>query len=496
MSCKFIQRSAAVALLSLGATCLAQTGSVRIEGVTLIDAVHGERTDMQVLIEAGHIRRIQTTGQPLPEAEQMIEGQGLYLLPGLWDAHVHYTFDEAVESAMPGLLLAHGVTAVRDTGGPLNRVVAWKGRSDAHPQRSPAYFFAGPLLDGRPAVYDGSAPGYPNMSLAVTTPAEARAAVGTLAKAGASLVKAYEMLQPEVLQAIIAAARQHAIPVSGHIPLGMSGLQVGTLGISSLEHLRNLELDCSQDRAAMLAERRSLLADAAGRPGHAVRSEAHRRHRMPAIRRLDWDHCLEVLNAHHQQGVIHVPTLALILSVYEKFHTGDAWRATFNWLPDTAREDWLKHSESMGRLFLDDPGGDADRSAYLAWVRRVIHWMADKQMLMAGTDAPLFFMTPGASLHKELEVLVQAGLSPMQAIEAATRTPARYFGLGEQAGTLAVGQAADLLLLDANPLEDIRNTRAIRAVIRGGRVYDRAALDALLEQARTRRVTGPQASPG
>lgn len=127
---------------------------------------------------------------------------------------------------------------------------------------------------------------------------------------------------------------------------------------------------------------------------------------------------------------------------------------------------------------------------YLAWVKQVIAHLADDSMLMAGTDTPLWLMTPGYSLHKELEALVSAGLTPLQALEAATLTPARFFTLEGESGSIAPGQRANLVLLRSNPLEDIRNTRDIETVVRGGRVYDRIALDALLAQ--TREMAWPQ----
>jgi imidazolonepropionase-like amidohydrolase len=482
------------AWLGLAMAPAAQAGTVLIDNVTLIDAVHGQRDGMRVLLSEGRIASVQPAAAVPPAAERVLDGSGHYLLPGLWDMHVHYSFDTALGPAMPAMLLAHGITAVRDTGGPLAEVLAWSRHASDRPLDTPAYYFSGPLLDGRPSVYDGSAPGYPNMSLSVSTPAEAAHQVDRLAAAGAALIKAYEMLQPDVFEAIIDQAANHGLPVTGHVPLGMTSAQVATAGIASLEHLRNLELDCSSQASVMLQERRDLLTRAGDSTGSDLRRQAHAAHRIPAIEALDWPRCVAMLEHHHARGVRHVPTLSLILSVYEKLHTGAEWRAGFDQLPHELRDDWLRSSEAMGKLFENDPEGDTGRAAYLAWVRRVVSWMADKHMLLAGTDTPLFFMTPGLSLHAELEAMVQAGLTPLQALEAATLSPARYFGLDGTAGSIGPGHRADLLLLSGNPLADIRHTRSIRAVIRGGHVHDRDDLDALLAEARSQKQA-PQASP-
>ena len=473
-------------LLCTGLLSLSVRADILIRDITLIDAINGSRPNSSLLIQGDRIASINPTPAEVSQDADIIEGGGRFLIPGLWDSHVHYTFDPEIETSMPALLLAHGVTSVRDTGGLLQNVTPWAAASARAPNQHPDYFFAGPLLDGAPPVYAGQAPGYPTISVTVDTPEVARSSVQELVASGASLIKAYEMLQVDVLAALVSEARSLNVPVTAHVPLLMSALDAARAGISSFEHLRNLEIDCSSKRDQWLSERRAMLSEGQDRPGHELRLDAHRAHRETSTLTLDWAHCQQVLAEHAALGVIHIPTLALILAVYEPFLSEPTWQQSFDLLPQGVAQDWRERVGPLNELFTRNAEGNPGRDAYLDWVKRTVSWMADKHMLMAGTDSPLLFMTPGVSLHKELEAMVSVGVTPLQALEAATLTPARYFSLAAQRGSIDEGKVADLVLLEADPLIDIRNTRRIAAVIRRGVTLDRQALDGLLTEARQR----------
>ncbi len=464
--------------LMLSAPIAAQT--TVIENVPVIDAALGRREHMRVFIENDRIKSVSPVEGELVEDLQLVDGTGKFLIPGLWDTHVHLAYDAAVSPAMPALFLGNGVTYVRDTGGVADQVLGWKKWAEARPDSAPRVFVAGPLLDGEPTVYDGAAPGYPLLAETITTVEQAEARVDSLAASGVDLIKVYEMLQPEVFLAIIERAHEHGLPVTGHVPLLMSAEEVSLAGLNSIEHLRNLELSCSSEKEVMLKERREMMTDPGDTPGRTLRNQAHAAHRFKSTNSLDWEQCTEVLDLHRGNLTRHIPTLALVGSVFTAFHTQEDWRATFDYLPEDAKEQWLVLSEQRKDLFAGDPDGAESRAAYLEWIKRVVAYLADDGMLMAGTDTPIFFLTPGFSLHKELEYLVDSGLTPMQALESATLTPARYFGLEQTMGSISPGMNADLVLLNADPLEDISNTQTIDTVIRGGRVYDRDALDQML----------------
>ena len=455
-----------------------------VADVTVIDPVQGRRPGMDVLIRGGRIEAVRPHGAQGVGGARLVDGRGRFLIPGLWDMHVHLSFDAEVSASMLSLFIAHGITAVRDTGGPLDAVLAWRRRAERATPQAPRVFVAGPLLDGVPTVYDGSAEGYPALSVAVTDPRRATAWVDALAARGVDFIKAYEMLDPATFRQVVARARRHGLPVAGHVPLTMSPAQASDAGLASIEHLRNVEIGCTASEGAMLDARRAMLAERGDAPGREVRRQAHAAHRLSAALSVDWARCERLLERMNRNGTRQVPTLALVRAVYEGFHAEPGWRASFDLLPPAARETWRASSERLGGLFAEDPAGNAGRAAYLAWVRSVVARLAGTHMIMAGTDTPIFFMTPGLSLHEELASLVGAGLTPAQALEAATLTPARFFGLEAEAGAVAPGFRADLVLLEADPLEDIRHTVRIGAVVRDGALLDRAALDAVLAAAR------------
>jgi imidazolonepropionase-like amidohydrolase len=470
-------------LLFSATTVNADSETTIIENVTVIDAVQGSRPAMRVVIEDDRITSVSPAQGNPPESTQLVDGEGKYLIPGLWDMHVHLAYDAEVSPTMPALFLGNGVTYVRDTGGVAEQVLGWKKWAQSRADSAPRVFVAGPLLDGAPTVYDGAAPGYPLLAETITTVEQAEARVDELAAAGVDLIKVYEMLQPEVFLAIIERAHEHGLPVTGHVPLLMTAEEVSQAGLNSIEHLRNVELSCSTEKDSMLEERRVMMSEAGDTPGRTLRGQAHSAHRFKSTDYLDWERCTAVLDLHRGNLTRHIPTVALVASVFRAFHTEEEWRKTFEYLPDDLKNRWLVQSDKMSTLFAGDPEGEASREAYLQWIDRVLAYLADDSMLMAGTDTPIFFLTPGFSLHKELEQFAKAGLTPMQALESATLTPARYFGLENEMGSIAPGKNADLVLLNADPLEDIRNTTSINSVMRAGRLYDREALDVMLNSA-------------
>ena len=472
-----------VLLLGAALSAPALAEPLVIDHVTLIDAAHGERRSMQVIIEGDRITAVRPASSGGRPEER-------YLIPGLWDAHVHITESSSMGQLMLNHFLATGITSVRDTGGLLEPSRAWKEQIAEDPLAYPEVYMAGPLLDGEMAVYDGHSESYPHSSRSLLSAEEAEQAVDEIAAAGMDFVKAYEMITPEVFEAIMAGAQRHELAVAGHIPLAMDAVTVSRQGLDSIEHLRNVEISCSPDERRMIDERRTWLERPEQQFGSDLRMQAHRAHRNRAAQDHDWQRCVEVLAIHKANGTLHTPTYALMLAVYEPFHHTAQWHQTFADFPGPLRLKWQEQStarKAWADSFVPTMEG---LQAYLAWVKKVIAHLANDSMLMAGTDTPLWLMTPGYSLHKELEALVTAGLTPLQALEAATLTPARFFGLEAESGSIAPGQRANLVLLRSNPLEDIRNTRDIETVVRGGKVYDRIALDALLAQ--TREMAWPE----
>jgi hypothetical protein len=230
-----------------------------------------------------------------------------------------------------------------------------------------------------------------------------------------------------------------------------------------MEHFRNIELDCASDHEALHKIRRELLMNPAGLSGYALRSSMHELQRMPAIRSLDEDRCDYVLSK--LTDTIQVPTAGLNTILLNSMYERDDWSEALSYMPEDVREEWQHAPDWL-------PADKANRDTTFArYTMNMIKRMnAAGVPIGAGTDTPIAQAIPGYSLLNELEILVTAGLTPLEAIAAATLRPAEFLSLQDQMGTIDVGKVADLVLLHADPLEDINNIRKIAAVISQGRL--------------------------
>lgn len=449
--------------------------SLLFESVTVIDAISGERENFNVLVTGNKI--IEVSDKPIksPSNCTVVNGKGKFLIPGLWDAHVHVTFTPGLEQAMFPLFLGNGITSIRDTGGLIDEILPWKEKSLKEPNSSPRLFIAGPLLDGQPNVYDGS-PGRPEISVGLGSEEEAIAMVDSLAAAGVDLIKSYEMLSPELFRTILAAAEKHNLPVTGHVPLSVDVIEASDAGLRSMEHLRNLEMACSSDFDSLLQVRKQMLAKGKDDLGGTLRSEIHSAQRLHAFKTFNDQRASKVLAALEKNGTWQIPTTALTTGGINRLYENEDWKKTFEFLPETIRAQWIETAKKSS-----EKQSSEISLAHGEWVLKMIKKMkASRIKVMAGTDTPIGFLTPGFSLHKELEMLVKGGMLPLEAIESATLLPAKYFKVQDSIGTIDKNMIADLVLLEANPLSDITNTRKISAVVRNGTFYNRKALDSLL----------------
>lgn len=459
-------RLAAASLWVLLAACACapqpespQSG-IAISNVTVIDAVSGERPGQTVLIEGDRIVLVGPSESIYFSAVERIDGTGKFLIPGLWDMHVHLTFDERFTPTMPEMFIRYGITSVRDTGGLMAKMAPVVERMRADGAIAPRVFFSGPLLDGVPVVYDGidaAEIGVPNPDGET-----ARSRVAELKSQGADFIKIYEMVSPEVFADLVEAAAAHDLPIAAHVPLSMRASTAGP-HVNSMEHLRNVELDCSGDADALLEARREELAAGGGSSGMKLRTALHDLQRMDAVAALDEERCAEVLAA--LRNTIQVPTARLnALSMFPVSQRAD-WAAAVAGIPEAVREQWSGPSPS------GIPAAVQRDTRYAQFTLDMIARMHRAGVpIGAGTDTPIALAIPGYSLHNELAVLVAAGLTPREALEAATIQPARFFSLDDEMGSIAAGMRADLVLLHANPLVDIRNTKTIDRVIARGRL--------------------------
>jgi len=450
-----------------------------VSNVTVIDSATGPQV-ANVLIDHGEIVDVipgeaadSPTTQPLIDrAKRHIEGAGKYLIPGLWDFHVHFTYDERFSDSMGDLFLYHGITSVRDTGGLLEKLLPVVDDLRGNGRVSPDVWFSGPLLDGPSVVYDGDH--RPGLGIANATPAEARRNIAEIHAAGASFLKIYEMVSPEIFAAIVEEASQRNLPIDAHVPLTMLAREVAPK-VQSLEHLRNYELDCITDREAKRNERVSIMQNAGDTPGANLRSQLHGLQRMAAIEAEDTNVCAQSTKA--LTNTMSVPTLRLnTLRTMPPMQRAD-FEPALSLIPLDVREEWLMLIASLNNETQQPDTTMTDWS-----LRRTGELHRAGAPIAAGTDTPIGLSIPGYSLHTELQRLVAAGLSPQEALDSATLRPAEFFSIEDKLGLIRPGYTADLILLSANPLENIGNTRAVELVLKGGKVVNRQQLHQRLSE--------------
>ncbi|MGI9272603.1 MAG: amidohydrolase family protein [Woeseiaceae bacterium] len=446
-----------VLILALLTACQDNSSGTAITNVTVIDAVNGVRENQSVVFDGDEIIAIRPANEAV-SAATMIDGTDKYLIPGLWDFHVHLTYDDRFVETMPALFLSYGITSVRDTGGLMHKILPVVDAMRAEDAIAPRVFFAGPLLDGRFVVYDGD--DRPEIGVQNETPQQARTTIAKLKEQGVDFIKIYEMVSPDVFRAMVDTANDLALPIDSHVPLSMRASIAGP-SVDSIEHLRNIETDCASNAAELHETRLERLKNAEGLSGYRLRSSLHSLQRLPAIDNYDEERCNTTIAA--LASTMMVPTLRLNSFNLAPPFAKDDWLEALDRVPADVRQAWSESAEKLAA----NPSKEFNQ--FGEWSLFLIERMhAAGVPIGAGTDTPLLLAVPGFSLHSELELLVRAGLSPMDALAAATIRPAEYFSLQHKMGTIDVGRVADMVLLERNPLENISNTRSVAGVVTKG----------------------------
>ncbi len=407
-----------------------------LPGQTVI--VHGDRI---IWIESA-------TETPLAEGTMVIEGQDKYLLPALADMHVHISSEEDFL-----LYVANGVTVVREMNGRPGHF-RWREEMAAGELFGPILYVAGPIIDGNPSVYSGG-------TLSVETAQEAREVVRAQKEAGYDFIKVYSLLSKEAYDAIVAEAREQGLSVVGHVPVSVGVEYALEMGQYSLEHLLGY-------------------AEAVESADSPLYGQWSYRYLYGAIE-LDEARILEIAQATRAAGAWNCPTLVAMdrwilaeeaQSLLEQPH--------MRYISPHMRARW-----SRMRGFIDTwlAGSDAEARRHGREVRRlIVKGLRDAGAgLLLGTDAGSTYVEPGFSIHVELQNLVEAGLTPYEAIRAGTRDAAEFLGALDEFGTVAVGKRADLILLEDNPLKDVANLQRRAGVMVRGQWLSEATLRQMLE---------------
>lgn len=464
-------------------TTVAQTPPFAITNVTVIDATgNPPQSAMTVLIANGRITKlVRTNRAKLPANTQIVDGSGKFLIPGLWDMHIHLVNQPNQELSrdwsLP-LLVAYGVVGVRDMGGDWQMMQQLRQDIASGKTSGPRIVAPGAFIDG---------PGF--VKKPVNTADEARQQVRELKTSGVDFLKVQANLSPENYRAVLAEAKQLGLTVAGHIPEAVSAFEVARAGQRSIEHSSpilpgdgGILMSCSSKEDELRAELLAINRDAAA--PNANRQELRLRQRTLQIQMLDtYDarKCQQLFTLLKQRNVWVVPTQIWAKRLLPLNAEDGIDTLAQPWLPLQTRN---RFAQRRGEgIKVTAPESFALRTRIAEKTRELVGamWRAGVPML-AGTDALDGDVIPGLSLHQELELMVQAGLTPMEALQTATRNAAQYFGATNASGTIAAGKLADLVLLDADPTQNIGNTQKIHAVILQGRLISTSQRQALLEQ--------------
>ena len=432
MSMRYLLLAAVVAALACcrpGGTALElDAPDLVIRHVNVVDVESGRVVpDQLIAIKNGRFTAVMA--DPIfwkPGSDmRVIDGAGKYAMPGLWDMHVHVCWSDTNATLLMPALLRHGITGVRDMGGDLHMANAFKQRVQADPRLGPDIMACGPILDGDPPVFT-------DFTLPLNGTSDVAAVIDSLVANGADFIKVYSLLDRPEFQRIADHCTARGIPFAGHLSELVDPEHAIGSGQRSVEHLNRLDELWNTDPA-----------------------------------RLDSIASLMEMNA-----AWSCPTLV----VYDR-----KARAHEPSLRDTARDalvpglqvEWQQWHKSRTGRYASAHAHDSLRRSFERQLALVKHMHERGVPLLAGSDlSGQAFVYPGIGLHEELELLVQAGLTTSDALRAATIRPAEFFGTQAKYGSIAAGKQADLLLLTADPLLSIRNTRTIKTIVHRGAVID------------------------
>lgn len=415
-----------------------------ITDVTLIDGNGGEPQEHKTVVIAGdRILSIQKAGSSLPADTEIIDGKGKFLIPGLWDMHVHLTY--VADVACPALI-ANGVTSVCDLGGSLESVDWMRNQIAAQVLIGPHIFRAGPVADGsKPGVRD---------RIVIDTPEDSRRAITFLKERNVDFIKVHNGPQPEPYFELLAEAKRQNMKVVGHIPLSVDPAKAIESGHATVEHIVSLfEGPVSRAVKAGKTQEQAI--------AEFTDAEAARLAQKMVANKTWFD-----------------PTLIAYWTRSYQWDIREKGDPREKYVSASAKEFW--------KIFKELP----DKPEVRAMLARAFDRFLEITKIqhregvrfLVGTDLAATHIYPGFSVHDELELLVKAGLSPTEALGAATRNGAESIGKLKDSGTIEPGKFADVVLLDANPIENIGNTKKIAVVVAAGRVFHRADLVRILEK--------------
>jgi imidazolonepropionase-like amidohydrolase len=438
---RLLQNLLALSLLTLSAH--AQT--LIITHATVIDTVTGKtQPDTTVVIEKNRITHVITSSKANLKSGQVIDAHGQYLIPGLWDMHTHVYFDstaaDGTDIVLP-LFLANGITGIRDMGSALDPVLHARGEIAAHRMFGPRMVVSGPMLDGPKSHYKAA--------IAITTPEDGRKAVDMLHTRGVDFIKVQSGIPRDAYFAIADESKKDNIIFEGHVPDAIRASEAVASNQHTFEHLIGIFEASSPDETKYLTSKKTvgMFLDTYDPAREAKIIDLLAKNHVWQCPTLFWERgqwLVDAIDYTKDPDIAYAP----------RTWVGKQWPRAQKGILKSLDTDPLPVREKFVTHELD--------------IVRKLH--AAGVPFLAGTDTPAGVdVLPGISLHLELQRFVAAGFTPLEALQTATLNPAKFYNKLNDFGTVQPGRIADLVLLEANPLDDIANTRKIAAVIHDGR---------------------------
>lgn len=436
-------------------TSFASAQTLTLTHVKLIDVTDGKiRPDTTVTVDGNRVASVEPSNANPSNRGIVVDGKGKYLIPGLWDMHTHVYFDntagDGTDLVLP-LFLANGITGVRDMGSELDPVLHARDEIAAHRMTGPRMIVSGPMLDGPKSRYKSA--------IAIATPQDGRNAVDLLKTRGVDFIKVQSGVPRDAYFAIVDEAKKKGIEFEGHVPDAIRASEAIAAGQRTFEHLIGIFEASSPDEDKYLTGNKS--------PGAFLKT--YDPAREAAIIRLL-----------AKNGVWQCPTLfwergQWLVDAIDYAKDPDIAFAAKTWVT----KEWPQSQKSILKSLDTDPLPVREKFVqHELDIIRKLH--AAKVPFLAGTDTPAGVdVIPGISLHLELQRFIAAGFTPLEALQTATLNPAKFYNQLLDYGPIQKGRLADLVLLDANPLDDIRNTRKVSAVIADGHYMSQPDLDQL-----------------
>ncbi|AXY76045.1 hypothetical protein D3H65_19555 [Paraflavitalea soli] len=452
--------------LMISTGSFAQSKRLILQNINVVDVEKGKILSGQTVSITGDRISSITKASSFKAAatDSVVESTGQYLIPGLWDMHTHVWAPDYFFS----LFIANGITGIRGMFEQAQFATQWRQRGLTAGDLAPRGFYAGPIVDGPKPIWPGS--------VAVSDAAQGRKVVDSLKnQLKVDFIKVYSLLEREPFFAIADESKKAGIVFAGHVPNKVTLLEAAKAGQKSMEHLYGFIEGASDSSDYYYGLVQGTIKDT---------TLATRLARRAFLRRTFSEKKLAAMVKELKgYGTWICPTMTVNRGI--AYLTDSAFR----------KDDRLVYVAAMIKNMWDPRNDFRLRTAGPEYFngekleyelkKKIIRALNQAGIpLLAGTDTPNPYCFPGFSLQDELQIFTECGLSPLQALQTATLNPALYFGIQKDLGTVANGKIADLVVLKANPLDDIGNTRKIGAVILKGRFIGSAEVDGLLQKAR------------